>query len=569
MHWRTNRAAILALLVATSLQAEQSVFVDQAAAAGIDFVHFNGMDGQLYFPEIVGAGAAFLDYDRDGDLDVYLVQGDLLGPDRSFSSALIPPRHPTPLTDRLYRNDSSESAGLRFTDVTEEAGLPAGGYGIGVSVGDINNDGWPDLYLSNFGSNRLLINRGDGRFEDMTEKAGVDDPGWSSTAVFFDYDRDGWQDIYVVNYVDYSVTDVKTCRAYNDSPDYCGPQSFLQLGDRLFRNRGDGTFEDTSKRSGIGRGKGPGLGAVAGDFNGDGWPDLYVANDGAVNFLWTNDTKGGFKDYALLAGVAVNMVGKPEASMGVDAADFDADGDLDLFMTHLNRETNTLYLNDGKGWFIDQTGRSGLGASSMAFTGFGTRWFDYDNDGWLDLLSANGAVIKIEEQDEAGDVFPLKQSNQLWRNLGNGSYQDVSDLAGPAFKQPLVSRGAAFGDIDNDGDIDTLITNCAGPAQLLINQIGQTKSWIGLQLLLPDGRQSAIGAKATVIAGQRRLAAYARTDGSYASAHDPRILIGLGEHEKPVSVELNWADGTRQEISNLQINRYHSIQQAAPEPAKP
>jgi hypothetical protein len=551
MQWRTMQVAIMVLLMSSNLQAEPQVFVDQAAASGIDFVHFNGMSGGLYFPEMMGAGAALVDYDSDGDLDVYLVQGRMLGLDKTVEDAWFAPRHSLPFSDRLYRNDmdgTSASGVPKFTDVTESAGLPVASYGMGVSVADINNDGRPDLYLAGTGDNHLLLNRGDGTFEDITVAAGVNDHRWSITAVFFDYDRDGWQDLYVVNYVEYSFRNPKTCRSHYDGPDYCSPQSFLPVADRLFRNRGDGTFEDTAARSGIGRGRGPGLGAVAGDFNGDGWQDLYVTNDGAANFLWINDGKGGFEDQALLAGVAVNMAGLPEASMGVDAADFDADGDLDLFMTHLNRQTNTLYLNDGKGWFMDQTNNVGLGPTSFAFTGFGTRWFDYDNDGWLDLLSANGAVIQIEKQVSTGDRFPLKQSNQLWRNLGNGSYQDVSAEAGPAFKQPLVSRGAAFGDIDNDGDIDTVITNCSGPVQLLINQVGQAKNWIGLQLLLPDDGWVAVGAKATVMAGQRKLVGYARTDGSYASAHDPLILIGLDQHLASVVVEIRWPNGARQTL---------------------
>jgi hypothetical protein len=522
---------------------------------------------------MMGAGAALFDFDSDGDLDLYLVQGRMLGPNKSIKDAWQAPRHPLPLTDRLYRNDlpagSTASAAPKFTDVTDTAGLPADSYGMGVSVADINNDGHPDLYLSGIGDNHLLLNRGDGSFQDITAKAGVNDPRWSITAVFFDYDRDGWQDLYVVNYVEYSFENVKTCRSHFDAPDYCSPQSFLPAADRLFRNRGDGTFEDATTRAGIGRGQGPGLGAVAGDFNGDGWQDLYVANDGAANFLWINDAKGGFKDEALLAGVAVNMAGKPEASMGVDAADFDADGDLDLFMTHLDRQTNTLYLNDGKGWFMDQTSNTGLGSTSFAFTGFGTRWFDYDNDGWLDLLSANGAVIKIEAQERAGDRFPLKQTNQLWRNLGNGRYQDVSNKAGAAFEQALVSRGAAFGDIDNDGDIDAVITNCAGPIQLLINQVGQDRNWIGLQLLLPDNGWSAVGAKATVKFGETSLSRQVRTDGSYESAHDSRVLFGLAERQAPVTVEIIWPNGFEQTLTDLAVNRYHMVRQASVEATLP
>ena len=534
------------------------IYEDVAAAAGVDFVHFNGMTGQTWFPEMMGAGAALLDYDGDGDLDLYLVQGALLGPDPDPAAALVKPAHEL-LIDRLYRNDSA-GAKLRFTDVSTAAGLGvATGYGMGVSVGDINNDGRPDLYLSNFGHNQLLVNRGDGTFEDRTAAAGVGDDRWSITAVFLDYDRDGWQDLYVVNYVNFSFTNVRTCRTHYDAPDYCSPQSYEPVSDRLFRNRGDGTFEDVSSRTGIGSAEGPGLGAVAGDFNGDHWVDLYVANDGAANFLWINDQGKRFSDEALLAGVAVNMAGTPEASMGVDAGDFDGDGDLDLFMTHLDRQTNTLYVNDGQGWFTDRTGTSVLGKSSFAYTGFGTLWFDYDNDGWLDLMSANGAVVKIEAQDKAGDPLPLKQSNQLWRNRGDGDFEEVSGSAGPAFALPTVSRGAAFGDLDNDGDTDIVVTNNAGPAQVLINRRGQDAHWIGLRLTAADGAQDIPGARAEIRLGDRLLVRRVRTDGSYASASDSRLLFGLGAHDEPVTVRVVYPDGESRTIPDLAPDRYYNL----------
>ena len=537
------------------------MFEDRAAALGVDFVHFNGMSGQTYFPEMMGAGAAVLDYDGDGDMDLYLVQGRMLGPDRPVDQATYPPRHPQPLSDRLYRNDleTGKPDSLRFTDVTAESGIHvARGYGMGVSVGDVNNDGHPDLYLSNFGPNQLLLNQGDGTFRDVTEAAGADDPRWSVTAAFVDFDGDGWQDIYVVNYVSFSFETAKTCRTHYDEPDYCSPQSYEPVSDRLLRNRGDGTFEDATARAGIATVEGPGLGIVTGDFNGDGRTDLYVANDGAANNLWLNQGGGRFVDEALLAGVAVNMAGTPEASMGVDAGDFDADGDLDLFMTHLDRQTNTLYVNDGQGWFMDQTGTSVLGKSSFAFTGFGTLWFDYDNDGWLDLMSANGAVVKVESQDRAGDPLPLKQRNQLWRNV-DGKYEDVSEAAGPAFTAETVSRGAAFGDLDNDGDWDIVVTNNAGPAQVLINQVGQDRSWLGVRLTGPEGRQDMVGAQATVALPERNLLRRSRTDGSYVSAHDPRVLFGLGNHRDPVTVKITYPDGSTHQVPDLPPGRYYTI----------
>ena len=507
--------------------AAAQIFVDRAEVSGLGFEHFNGMSGETYFAEMMGSGAALLDYDGDGDLDVYLVQGAMLGPDKSISDALIPPKT-LPLTDRLFRNEMEpgKPESLRFVDATAGSGLNAGGYGMGVSVGDVNNDGYPDIYLANFGANQLWVNQGDGTFKDKTAEAGVVDERWSITGVFFDANGDGWQDLYVVNYVSFSFASAKTCRSHFDAPDYCSPQSYEPVSDRLFINRGDGTFDDASGRSGIEAVEAPGLGAVAGDFNNDGRMDLYVANDGAANQLWINSEGGRFSDEALLAGVAVNMQGQPEASMGVDAADFDADGDLDLFMTHLDRQTNTLYVNDGDGWFTDRSAANVLGSTSFAYTGFGTLWFDYDNDGWLDLFSANGAVVKIEDQVKAGEILPLLQSNQLWRNVGGGQYEDVSASAGPAVTNPAVSRGAAFGDIDNDGDVDAIVTNNSTRAQLLINEVGQESRWIGLDLRSSNHR--AVGSTVRIQAGDRVLHRRSRTDGSYQSAHDPRIIAGLG-----------------------------------------
>ncbi|MEM9531966.1 MAG: CRTAC1 family protein [Pseudomonadota bacterium] len=529
---------------------------DRTAEAGIRFSHFNGMIGKHHFPEMMGAGVGLLDYDRDGDLDLYLVQGALLDPAHQLEDVLIKPEGP--LLDRLYRNEGN----LKFVDVTDEAKIAGTGYGMGVSVADLNNDGWPDLYLSNFGPNQLWLNQGDGTFTDATSEWGAGDDRWTVTAVAFDYDRDGWQDLYLVNYVDYAIKGAKVCRSHSDLPDYCSPQSYKPSSDRLLRNQAGAKFQQVTGRAGMSA-AGPGLGAVAGDFNGDGWPDLYVANDGAANFLWLNQRDGRFIDDALLAGVAVNMAGMAEASMGVDAGDFDGDGDLDLFMTHLDRQTNTLYENDGQGWFLDKTLGTVLGSTSFAYTGFGTGWFDLDNDGWLDLISANGAVVDIAEQKAAGVVLPLRQRNQLWRNRGDGRYEDLSGTAGEPFRRARVSRGAAFGDVDNDGDVDVVLTNNAGPAELLINESSNKNSWIGL-VPRTAGGAVALGTQVRLQVDGRTLVRRSRTDGSYVSAHDPRILIGLGSHRGPVAAELRWPDGRTQRIEGLAINQYHELTPPAP-----
>ncbi|MCZ6559782.1 MAG: CRTAC1 family protein, partial [Gammaproteobacteria bacterium] len=426
-------------------------------------------------------------------------------------------------------------------------------------TGDINNDGYTDLYVMNLGNNQLLLNNGDGSFSDITESAGVDDPRWSTSAVFLDYDKDGWQDLYVATYVAFDWENRIPCFSSTATLEYCGPRTYDGTTDKLFRNLGNGRFEDVTLKAGIG-GEGGGLGVVATDFNGDQWLDIYVANDGAANFLWINQQDGTFLDDAMMAGAALNMDGAPEASMGVDAADFDDDGDDDLFMTHLARETNTLYINDGTGWFEDQTVSMGLAKDSFSYTGFGVAWFDYDNDGWLDLLVVNGAVTHIAELVAIKDPYPHHQPNQLYRNLGNGHYQDVSAASGEVFSLSEVSRGASFGDIDNDGDSDVLITNNNGPARLLINQVGTRNHWLGLELVSASG-QLVIGARVALLAGDKKSKwRRTRRDGSYASANDPRIIIGLGKNDAKQDLYVLWPDGRQEIFARLTADHYHRVQ---------
>ncbi len=524
------------------------------------------MSGELYFPEMMGSGVALFDYDNDGDLDVYFVQGALLGPDTTLADALVPPAHPLPLSDRLYRNDSVSHAGEmrhKFTDVTVQAGLSvAASYGMGVAAADYDNDGFVDLYLTNFGANQLLRNQGNGTFADVTEAAAVGDARWSVSAAWADLNQDGYLDLYVGNYVDFSFASHKACRSPGGARDYCSPLVYEPQPDSLFLNSGAGRFLEAAGEAGINTKYGGALGVIAADFNQDGKSDVYVANDGVANQLWMNRGEARFTDEAELAGVAVNMGGSPEASMGVAAADFDADGDEDLFMTHLDRETNTLFVNDGKGWFEDRTIATGLGDSSLVFTGFGTGWLDYDGDGFLDLFSANGAVTLVPEQVVAGEVLPLRQTNQLFHNNGEGRYADVSGQAGAAFALAEVSRGAAFGDIDNDGDLDIVVSNNGGPARLLLNVVAQDRPWIGLRLLA--GNRDDLGARVALLYEDQAWAwGRAHSDGSYASSGDSRVLFSLRDTATAASVRVHWTDGSVEQWSGLAPARYHRLERGA------
>src|SRR5262245_10748864 len=521
----------------------QDWFVDRAHEAGIDFVHFNGMSGEFYFPESMAPGVGLLDYDNDGDLDVYLVQGTMLGTN-TIGRAVFPPKDASQLRGRLLRNDLTIHEGvtrtLRFVDVTESSGIDARGYGMGVAAGDFNNDGCVDLYLTNFGPNQLFRNRCDGTFTDVSKQSGTDDARFSVSAAFVDYDRDGWLDLYVGNYLDYTIVSNQKCFLISGERDYCPPTAYRAQPDRLYHNNRDGTFSDVTARGLTGGEYGPALGVATADFNGDGWIDIYVANDNKDNLLWMNQRDGTFRNTALLSAAALTAEGKAEASMGVDAGDFDNDGDEDLFVTELTGEGSNLFVNDGAAMFEDHSARSGLGARSLSYTGFGTAWFDFDNDGWLDIMAVNGTIAAIEALRRAHDPFPLHQRKQLFRNLGNGQFEDVGDRAGAAFRLSEVGRGAAFGDIDNDGDLHVLIGNDAGPTRLLVNNIGNPKHWIGWRLI-GEKKRDMYGARVAVQRGDGvTLWRRARADGSYASANDPRVLAGLGDSTDAPRVRVVW-----------------------------
>jgi hypothetical protein len=426
-----------------------------------------------------------------------------------------------------------------------------------------------DLYLTNFGTSQLFHNNGDGTFTDVTKSSGTGITGWTMPAAFFDYDRDGWLDLYVGSYLQYSIETSTKCFSPSGALDYCTPNTYKPLPGRLFHNNRDGTFTDVTARSRIASEFGPALGVTAADFNGDGWIDLYVANDSQPNQLWINQHDGTFRNTALAAGVALTAEGKAEASMGVDAGDFDNDGDEDIVVTEQTGEGHNLYVNDGHGSFDDRSARSGLASASLGYTGFGAAWFDYDNDGWLDLLTVNGAVQIIQALAQAHDPFPLHQRKQLFHNLGNpstgsgqaGRFEDVTARAGKAFDLSEVGRGAAFGDVDNDGDTDVVVANNNGPLRLLINNIGNKNHWLGLRLV---ALRDAIGARVEIVRKNApTLWRRVHTDGSYGSASDPRVLVGLGDSADAPTVRVHWPDGSVSEHQTVSIDRYTTIRESA------
>lgn len=545
------------------------IFTDRAKDAGIDFVHFNGMSGARYYLEIVGSGVALFDYDNDGDLDVFLVQGSMLGPEKKLSDALFPPQ--LPLRGRLYRNDSIRHADgtctLKFTDVTEQSGIDARGYGMGVAAGDFNNDGWTDLYITYFGHNQLWRNNSNGTFTDVTRESGTDVPGWSTSASFVDFDLDGWLDLFVCNYLDFRFANPKTCQAATGAVEYCGPLSFEPLPNRLFRNRRDGTFEDVTARSQIGSEWYGALGVICADFNGDGWPDIYVANDGRPNLLWVNQHDGTFKNEAMLAGCALDRNGAPQSGMGVAAGDLLGRGFEDLVVTNLTGEYTDIYLNNGKGWFEDFSYESGVAAATRRYTGFGMGLLDYDNDGRLDLFIANGAVKSIEEQVRQAVRYPLGEPSLLLQNIRGGHFEDVSREAGATFSLLEVGRGAAFGDIDNDGGTDIVVVNNSGPARLLINNVGHRKPWIGFRMVGDKYHRDMLGTRVAVFRRNgptlwRRV----HTDGSYCSASDPRVLFGLGDAPEVTRVRGYWISGRVEEWTGLPIGKYTTLREGSGKP---
>ena len=536
------------------------LFRDVATEVGLNFHHFSFSTGEHFMPEILGAGLALFDYDNDGDLDIYLLQGTALDPSRK---PILPPPPAWKPGNRLFRNMLSETGKLQFVDVTEKAGVGNVGYAMAAAVGDYDNDGYQDLYITNFGRNVLYHNNGDGTFTDVTDQAGVGDPRWSTSAAWVDYNGDGLLDLFVCDYVDFTVQGNKQCYAPTGEPDYCSPLAYHSIPSRLFRNLGNGKFVDVTESSGVGSSYGPALGVICMDFNGDGLIDIYVANDAAANRLWVNQGNGTFKEGALDAGLAYGANGVPKAGMGVTADDIDNDGHLELLVTNLNGEGVTLFRSDGKAFYDDDTAEYRLAQPTFGYTGYGVGFFDYDNDGLMDLFIANGAMTIINNMQN--NPNPYAQNSQLFHNGGPGKgFREVTKIAGPVFQLVEVGRGAAFGDVNNDGNLDIVITNEDGPARLLLNEVGSKGHWLLVKLEVPKVNRFGMGARVGLFRrGMPTLWRHAHTDGSMLSASDIRVHFGLGDNAQIDAVVVLWLDGSKEKWENVRADRIVTLRQGS------
>jgi hypothetical protein len=513
--------------------------------SGIHWVHVSGKSPEKYLPESSGPGCAFFDYDNDGWMDIYLVN--------SGKCDFFTPKQP--LRNALYKNNRDGT----FTEVTEKAGVAAGGYGQGVAVGDYDGDGFPDLYVTQYGRNILYHNNGDGTFTDVTEKAGVAAPGWSSSAVWFDYDNDGKLDLFVGRFVEFSKELNKPCGIHEDGKiHYCIPKVYSPTPSWLFHNNGDGTFTDVSKESGIAGHAGKVWGVVATDINNDGLVDLFVANDTVADFLFVNRGKGKFEEIGEASGIAYSADGRARSGMGVDSADYDQDGFMDLFVANLDRELYSIYRNNRDETFDDQAGPTGIGNATKFMSGWGLKFFDFDNDGNLDLFLANGNPDDLIEQIHSQVTY--QEPMLLFR--GNGkTFENISAGSGPIFSRPLSARGMALGDFNNDGAVDVLVAANDGPPLLLKNNAGGQNHWLGIRLIGRKSNPDAVGARITYQAQDLKRSRMKVGGGSFLSDHDPRIVLGIGKRTKVDWVEVKWPlpSGTTERFTDLPVDRYITL----------
>jgi len=522
-------------------------YVDVAGSSGISFQHDNAASPEKYLIETMGSGCGWIDYDQNGLLDLYLVNG---------ASRANTSKHA--LRSALYRNNGDGT----FTDVTIKAGVDAEGlFGMGAAVGDYDNDGCPDLFVLGYGRCILFHNNGNGTFTDVTDRAGVGNiRKWGSSAAWFDYDNDGLLDLVIANYVDWSPEQNFWCGDKGPGlRSYCHPDVYRGQPPTLYHNNGDGTFSDVSKRSGVGIRPGNGLGVVTFDYDNDGWQDIFITNDQMPNFLFHNNRDGTFREIGYSAGVAVGIDGQFEAGMGTDAADTTGSGRSDLIVTHLDQQLARLYQNVGEGYFEDATFRSKISYATFHLSGFGTRFMDYDNDGARDLFMANGHVLDNIQRYHAETTYA--EPKLMFRNVGHGIFENVSDQLGPDFLLPRVSRGAAIGDFDNDGDLDIIISNNGQAPQLLRNDGGNANHWFQLLLIGTRSNRDAVGARVKVTAGDLVLYDEKKGGMSYQSAQDPRLHFGLGQHPTVEEVEIKWPSGELTKLTNIKSDQILAIEE--------
>ena len=534
---------LLSLLITPNVNGEPSViFTDATEESGIRFQHEDGRSYKKYFVETLGSGVALFDYDNDNDLDIYLVNGANLDSSDAAPDAM----------NRLYRNNGTG----RFVDVTEASGVGHHGYGVGVCVGDYDNDGWLDMYVTNFSANVLYRNNGDGTFTDRTADAGVQSLNWSAGCAFADVDADGDLDLYVANYVNFSVETHTPCRV-NGILVYCSPRVYDGVKDVFFRNNGDGTFSENTEDAGFDNLASRGLGVTFGDYDADGDTDLYVANDADANFLYNNDGKGQFREQSQFSGVALSEHGLVENGMGVAFGDYDNDTWLDLAVTNFQHQTNTLYHSDAGEFFTDQTYSSGTGDVSLPYLAWGVNFFDFDHDGFQDIFVANGHIHDNVTLIDSSTTYA--QLNHLFWNNGNGTFTDVTTESGSGMALQHSSRGSAVADIDNDGDLDLVVSNVGERIDILRNDGGnRSGNWINLKLIGTVSNRAAIGTRVILKAGAYQQIREVQSGSSYLSQNDLRLHFGIGTQER-VELEIRWQNGTVQRFEDVPVNGFLKI----------
>ncbi|HTG17953.1 MAG TPA: CRTAC1 family protein [Blastocatellia bacterium] len=520
-------------------------FTDATAQAGIRFKHNSGAFGKKYLPETLGSGCAFLDYDNDGWQDILLINS------MNWPGRAGPKSYPA-----LYHNNQNGT----FTDVTKEAGLAVEMYGLGCAVADFDNDGFDDIYVTCLGPNHLFRNLGSGKFQDVTAKAGVGDPGFSTSAIWFDYDKDGKLDLFVCNYVEWSIDKDLYCTLDGKNKSYCTPESYKGQSSTLYHNRGDGRFENVTERAGLQEPSSKSLGVAMIDYDNDGWPDLFVANDTQPNKLYRNNGNGAFTDNAMTAGVAFSEAGVARAGMGVDAADYDGSGKQSLVIGNFSNEMMALYHNEGTGLFIDEAPTSTIGQASLLTLTFGCFFFDYDLDGLPDIFAANGHVS--DDINTVQQKVKYAEPPHLFRNLGRKKFESVASKLGRPLQQAIVARGAAYGDFDNDGDLDLLIATNNGAARLLRNDGGNQNNLLRIKTVGTASNRDGIGARITLkISNQQKLWSVVKTGSSYASQSELPLTFGLGKAEKVASVEVAWPSGRVDNLQDVIANQAITIQE--------